>query len=222
MAKTAEELQVELDKVAANNKQLLKDLKTTQQKFKSFENVDLEALTKAATELEDLKAKKLEDEGEYKKLYEQQVEDHKKELAKGNDKASDLSKELAKTRKESGVAIALASVGTVPELAESAQIVLLSKAGVTDDGKVVVGDKPIDEYVKEWAKSDSGKHFIAAGDGGGGGGGSDDDDGNTKAAGYFKKGSSTWNLTEQAKIRRSDPALAETLTKQGMKTDKAE
>lgn len=38
-----------------------------------------------------------------------------------------------------------------------------------EDRKVVIGDKPLSDYIKEWAGSDSGKKFVAAPINGGGG-----------------------------------------------------
>ena len=69
----------------------------------------------------------------------------------------------------------------------------------------------IGELVGEFKVNETFAGAFAADNGGGGGGG---DDGRGGGPNPFKKGSPDYNLTEQAKMRNSNPELAEQLSKQ--------
>jgi hypothetical protein len=81
---------------------------------------------------------------------------------------------------DNGLSDALAKNGVKPELSAAAKALIASR-GVSvkvdgDNRSAVIGDKSVSDYVSEWAKSDEGKHFVAAqqntGGGATGGGGS--------------------------------------------------
>ena len=73
---------------------------------------------------------------------------------------------------ENGLSAALTAVGVPKEFLKAAQSMLKAGAVVVADGEnrvAKVGDKPLSDFVKEWAATDEGKHFIsAAGNSGGG------------------------------------------------------
>jgi hypothetical protein len=72
---------------------------------------------------------------------------------------------------ENGLTAALVEANVAPEFMEAARAMLAPTVTVKVDGdnrNAVVGDKPVLDYVKEWAVSDKGKHFVKAPANGGG------------------------------------------------------
>lgn len=79
---------------------------------------------------------------------------------------------------ENGLTEALLKAKVKPELSKAVRAMLSGQVSLVADGDTRVakiGDKPLDVFVDEWAKSDEGKHFVSApanhGGGAGGGGG---------------------------------------------------
>lgn len=85
---------------------------------------------------------------------------------------------------ESGLTSALVEANVAPQFMEAAKAMLGKAVTVKVDGDnrtPVVGDKSLGDYVKEWAASEAGKHFVTApGNGGGGANGSPQGGGGTK------------------------------------------
>jgi vacuolar-type H+-ATPase subunit E/Vma4 len=84
--------------------------------------------------------------------------------------------------KDNGLSDALVKAGVTAPMMPAVKAMLEKQVSIVADGdtrKAVVGDKPLTDYVAEWAASDAGKHFVAApvnsgggapgGSGGGGG-----------------------------------------------------
>lgn len=109
-----------------------------------------------------------------------------------------------------GLTGALDEINVKPELRKAAMALLRTNADIDDDGKISLGDKPLSDAIKEWAKSDEGKAFIANGSSGGGanGGGKNPTGGDKNP--WAKE---NWNLTEQGKIYKADPARARELAR---------
>lgn len=74
---------------------------------------------------------------------------------------------------ENGLTAALAEANVAPHFMEAARALLGKQVTVKVDGdnRTAVGpsDKPLGEFVKEWAASEAGKHMVAAPANGGGG-----------------------------------------------------
>jgi len=210
MAKTELELAVEAAVKAATeglvskNTELLGKLKTANEGLVKIEGLDIAALTSASEELAKLKADKLEADGEYKKMYDQQKIDNKTTIDKLTLSNTELVTNLANSTKTNALSTALLGSKIKPELHDVAVATLLDKVAVGKDGVPVVGDKSVVDYVKDWATTDVGKHFIISGKSGGGGDGSED--GNLDASEkFFDKKNAAYNLTEQSKIATSNP-----------------
>lgn len=199
--------------LASKNAELLKDLKNQKEAFSEFEGVNIKELKSAADELKKIKDKKLEEDGEYKKMYEIMKNDHATEVEKLQNANKDLEAKLHDTTKSNALATALVTVNVIPELADVAVSTLKDKVAIDDAGNPIVGDKPVADYIKTWAATDVGKHFIRSGNSGGGGNGSEGGgvDSNTK---YFDPKSKDFNLTAQAKLANSDPEAYKALKKQ--------
>ena len=59
-----------------------------------------------------------------------------------------------------------------PEMMEAVKALLSGQVNIKVDGETrvaILGDKPLNDAVSEWAKSDKGKHFVAAPENQGGG-----------------------------------------------------
>lgn len=90
-----------------------------------------------------------------------------------NSRANNLTKTTA-------IQKALAANKISDDLREAAEALIGSKTEVQVDGDnvaVMVGDKTIDDYVKEWSASDAGKRFVTAPVNGGGNADGDGDGG---------------------------------------------
>lgn len=74
---------------------------------------------------------------------------------------------------ENGLTAALVEAKVAPHFMEAARALLGKQVAVKVDGdnRTAVGpnDKPLGEFVKEWAASEAGKHYVAAPANGGGG-----------------------------------------------------
>jgi hypothetical protein len=66
---------------------------------------------------------------------------------------------------DNGLSEALLKNGIKPEMTKAVKALLSSQVTLKTEGDkrmAVVGDKPLGDFVTEWAKSDEGKHFVAA------------------------------------------------------------
>ena len=186
------------------NKTLMKETKDAKALLKKFDGVDLEALQKASTDLTELRANKRKEEGDYKKLYEDQQAQHKTSSEASITELADTKKTLATERRSNALTLALVENHVKPELVSSAVTILDGNVAVTDEGVVMAGDKTVTEFVKEWSVGDVGKSFVTDANSGGGANG-DGGSGNTDAA-FFDPNSASFNRTEQGKIATADPA----------------
>ncbi len=187
------------------NKDLLNETKAAKALAKKFEGIDVDALQKAAKDLELIQQNKSKEEGDYKKLYEDQQAQHKTDTTASATALSEANSTLSKERRTNALTQALVENHVKPELVSSAAQLLDSNIAITDEGVAMAGDKTVSEFVKEWTTSnDVGKNFTTQANSGGGanGGGGK---GNAEAA-FFDPNSPTFNLSEQSKIANADPA----------------
>jgi len=73
---------------------------------------------------------------------------------------------------DAGLTDSLAKQRVKPELMDAAKALLKTQAQIkAENGKyeAVIGDKALGEFIKEWATSDAGKHFVTADNNTGGG-----------------------------------------------------
>lgn len=168
------------------NSELLRELKEAR-KGRQIDPSELEKLEERIEQLQ----------GELKTA--QKESKAAKDLA---DKATkDLQTEQGFTQRllvENGLTAELTKNGvTNPAFIKAAQAILAGQAKIIVDGEqriAKIGDKTLAEYIPEWAKSDEGKHFVAApGNSGGGAGG-----GGSGGAGGEPKGKIDGNDAERA------------------------
>ena len=166
---TPEEIQAKIDAAVeeatnglkTKNAELLGEVK----KLKKGSAVDPVEVEKLESTIEELKTQLSESGKQVKKLT--------KDFETASNALKTESGFTEKLLKQNGLAAELAKNGvTNPALLEAAQALLGAHVQIVADGEnrmAKVGDKALDAYVKEWAGSDKGKHFVtAAGNSGGG------------------------------------------------------
>ena len=190
-----------IKRILAKNEELLAEAKAAKARARELEAAEAERKADIARKEEETAREK----GEWSKIEEGWKSKHSE--AEGNAllwKSKYLDREL-----DLGLTQALDAANVKPELRKAAMALLKSNAEVDDDGNVTLGDKPLAEAITAWAKSDEGKAFVANGSSGGGangGGKGGSGDKNPWAKDSF-------NLTEQGKIYKADPARARELAK---------
>ncbi len=191
-----------LKRVLAKNEELLAEAKAAKARARELEAAEAERKAEAA--------KKEEDEARQKGEWTKIEEGYKAKLSEKEGEGLLWKSKYFDRELDLGLTTALDEINVKPELRKAAMALLRTTAEIDDDGKISLGDKPLSEAIKEWAKSDEGKAFIANGNSGGGanGSGKGNQGGDTNP---WAKG--TWNLTEQGKIYKADPNRARELAK---------
>jgi len=176
------------------NTELIGKLKKATTQLNGFVDVDLKQLAKDSKTLKALQKKQDEAENNYKKLYGQQTDQHKTDTDKLTSERDTARKEVKTLKKTTKLQTALVEHHVDPVMMQAAEGMLLP------------------EILKSWAETDVGKRFVTDGNSGGGAGG---DGGRHPAneAKYFDKASKEYNLTKQAAINKTNPALYQKLAK---------
>jgi len=142
-----EELKTEKEAMKAKNAELLAEVKKEKQKSRE---VDVDAYHKALDELDNVKAENAKLSGELKL----KAKDSEKLLAQLCEKDSTLQKLII----DDGLTNALTSAGVVPELMPAVKALLRGQAQLKDN-QAVINDKPLADFMTEWATTD-GKAYI--------------------------------------------------------------
>lgn len=201
---------------------LQKDIKKFKKQLKDFDGIDPVEHTKIKTELQNLKDKTGKDETDAEKRIRVMRDQHETEMKDLKESVSKLKKAGKKSKKESQknflekeLAKALAKAGIKKTLISAAERILKPDVVVTiENGKMkaIAGDKSLKDHVKDWAKSEEGKHFIKApSNKGGNANGGDDSKSENDYEKYFK--SKTKNITKQILLKKSNPDLHDKLSK---------
>lgn len=132
-----------------------------------------------------------------------------RDLDKALERADAAERQLHTLLVENGLSEALSRAQVAPSLLDAAKALLLRqhKAEIVDGRALIDGDE-IADFVNGWADGDAGRHFVAAPHSGGGG--AEAKPGGAGLAGNanpFAKGRD-FNLTEQMRLQREDPARA--------------
>lgn len=199
---TLEELQAKVkelaesnDALASKNRELLTEVKTFKAKARGAE-IDPAEFEQLKSELEETRSALSKAE----KLAKAETEKLSKALA---EKDGALQKFLI----DGGLSDALAKAGVAPQFMDAAKALLRQNAQIkAEDGnyQALMGDKPLVDAIKEWASSETGKHFVLATRNSGGGAPGSNQGATTKA---FKDMSSE----ERTALYRKDPAQYEQL-----------
>ena len=158
LKKQVSDLQAEKEAMNAKNKELLSEVKKL--KAKNSDAVEAEKYAELEAKYDELKA----ENDKLAKKYDADTKKLNADLANAN---GSLNKYLI----DAGLSDNLAKAGVKAEFLEAAKALLRGNASLKDDKgelKAYIADKPISEFVSEWAQKD-GKAFIAAPQGQGGG-----------------------------------------------------
>lgn len=200
---TLEELKAQVDALresnealASKNRELLGEVKIAKAKAKGAE-IDPEEHARLQQSVEELQSK-----------LDTTLRTSKTETEKLTKALADKDGALQKHLIDGGLSEALAKAKVKPELMDAAKALLRANAGIAVDGasyKALMGDKPLQDAVAEWASGDQGKHFVLADANAGGGatGG-----GNSGGSGKSFK---TMTSEERVALYRTDPARYEQL-----------
>lgn len=124
------------------------------------------------------------------------------------------SRQVSALIAENAVLTALHAVDVKADLFGAAQALIGRRVTVEDaaDGmRAVVDGKPVADFVREWSETPEGRNFIRARLSAGGGGAGRSPSRGAKARGAFADNPwarTTWNLTRQGQILRTDAGLA--------------
>ena len=160
LEKQVGDLQAEKEAMSAKNKELLSEVKKL--KAKNSDAVDAEKYAELESKFDELKS-------ENDKL----VKKYDADVKKLNADLSTANGSLNRYLIDAGLSDNLAKAGVKAEFLEAAKALLRGQASLKDEKgelKAYIADKPISEFVSEWAQKD-GKAFIAAPQGQGGGAG---------------------------------------------------
>ena len=160
LEKQVSDLQAEKEAMSAKNKELLGEIKKL--KAKNNDAVDAEKYAELESKFDELKS----ENDKLVKKYDADVKKLNADLSTDN---GSLNRYLI----DAGLSDNLAKAGVKAEFLEAAKALLRGQASLKDEKgelKAYIADKPISEFVSEWAQKD-GKAFIAAPQGQGGGAG---------------------------------------------------
>lgn len=154
-----------------------------------------EELAKAQEALKEIEDAKLKDEANWQEL-------EGRLRAEMNEKESVLkstNESLTNTIIGERLTSELLAAGVAPHFLEAVKAMLRSQVAL-EENKAVAEGQPLNEYIKAWAESDTGKHFVAAPDNSGGGAPGSK---NSKPVSKKFNEMSSQELTE---LHRTDPA----------------
>jgi hypothetical protein len=172
--------------IQSKNDELLGKLSKSKEGLGQSES-EVEALRMFKTNAEIQTAEDSKNWEETKRLME---EKHQSAIDKLSEQAQNSGQLVEKLLIVEGLNKALDSVRVNPALKSGAEAILRTQVVITD-GKAMVGEKSLSEYVEEWSQTDSGKAFCLATSNSGGGAGGGSSEGS----------SSTSNLEGADKVR---------------------
>jgi hypothetical protein len=184
-----DELIQSVDALTESNKGLKGDLAKAKAKAKGAE-IDPEEHAALKLQVEELTDKLGKAEGL-----------SKKEIEKLTKNLSEKDGALQKYLIDANLTESLAKAGVKPEFMDASKALLKSSAIIkADNGEFVpmIADKPLTEYVTEWAKGDQGKHFIAAP--ANSGGGAEGGTGGSQGKEYQSKPVKDWTPAQKAEF----------------------
>jgi predicted nuclease with TOPRIM domain len=144
-----EDLKNQVEATNAKNKELLTELKTARNKNKE---VDTDAYYKALDEVDNLKA-------ENAKLN-QTLGLKSKEVEKLSTTLNELDTNLKTTKLENTLNEELSKLGLKPTSLRLVKAALKAESKFGEDGSVLIGDKPVNDYLKEWSATEEARDAM--------------------------------------------------------------
>jgi hypothetical protein len=215
---TQEQVDAALDKetkgLKAKHEELMDELKDLKRTHKQFEGLDPEEIKETLRAAKEAENKRLEAEGDWKKLRDQMREDHAKEIQKRDAQIDSLTKGMDETRTQVAIDSAMKEAKIAPQFADTVEAFLKTKIVLTGKGEArtaVIGDKSPGDFLKEYVGTDNGKHYVLADSNSGGG-----SPGGRKGSGSPDNpfDPEKPNITKQMEVMKTDPQRAKTLQQQ--------
>lgn len=153
-----EELKAGNASLAKKNAEILDEMKQERKKNRESD-IDSTKYYELQDKFDELK--------EHSKKLEHDLKGRDKEVEKLSQSNESLNSNLHNVIVDGGLTESLAKVGVQPHFMDATKALLKGQVSIVDN-KAVVGDKPLTEFMTEWA-SDAGKHYIGAADNSGGG-----------------------------------------------------
>lgn len=149
----------------SKNQELLDKLSSTKAKAHEGQSAAEElAAIKALQEQRELEAKQ-----QYDNALKLNAEKYTKQIEELTGKVSAYESEKRESMISGSIAEALKEARVSPLHLDYVTTYFKTQAGLSDDGKVMIGDKSLSDTIKEWAETDSGKAVRLAPDNSGGG-----------------------------------------------------
>lgn len=143
--------------------------------------------------------------GNYEKAQKMTAAEFEKKEKSYLDKLAAIEEQNTKLLVDGGISQQLDAINILPALKPAAMALLKSQAKL-EEGQALIEGKPLADFIKEWANTDAGKAFVRAPDNSGGGA----QGGGTNTKGIKNPFSKEhFNLTDQARLIRENPAEAE-------------
>ena len=191
-----EDLKNQVEATNAKNSELLKDLRNAKNKNKEL---DIDTYNKVLDENDNLKSEVSKLNGTIKQK-EIEVQKLSTSFQEVNGKLEQLSYDDAITKVVDGLKLA----GNKQAIAKK----LLKAEATFKDGALSFGDKSVDDFIKDWTSpTGEGYMFLEGTQHSGGGASGGSHTGSIDVSKYFDRNSSEFNLTKQAEILKSNPAL---------------
>lgn len=160
------ELQARVDKLAGKNDELLGEVKAERDKRRQAEAAAKEAEDAARAKAEEAAAKS----GDVESLRKQLETKHQAVLEAERARAEEVSGQLHRLVIDGGIRDALAKAQVAPQLAKGAALAFRDGRSIeVKDGAAWVDGVPLADAVTEWAASEDGSAYKAAGHASGGG-----------------------------------------------------
>lgn len=194
--KTAAELEAmreSIRKLEAKNKELLDEKRKAK-----------EAAEAAEAAREEAEAEKAKAAGDLATLEKSIAAKFEKQLAKLSQERDSLASQLNTVVVDNGLTQALVKANVAPHYQDAVAALIRAKHKIEiQDGAAIVDGKPLTDFVTDFAKSDTGKHYVAAPNNQGGGA-----TGSLGMSGTPQFTKDNFNMTAFGQLAKSNPAEA--------------
>ncbi|CTQ45752.1 hypothetical protein [Roseibium aggregatum] len=212
-----------IEPINAKKNEILDEKKKLQAKLEAFDGVDPEEFKALKAAMAEKAEEDAKEKGDWQAILDQRETKYQTQLEKVTTELTGRAERAEKFAKDLIVKTELTSALVKAKVSEpfmgAVEMLLRDKITVSEDEAKgfkafaeIDGDHVnVAEFVRLWSESEEGKHFVSAPANGGGGGGVKPG-ANSGRSNPWKADSK--NLTEQAKILRTDRALARQLQRE--------
>jgi hypothetical protein len=199
------------------NTTLLGKVQTLTERMEKFDGIDptvYEGLVDFKKEHDDKRRKQMNKDGDHDQIIAEMKKDHATSDEKKDAQITAQAATIRTQARTTAVNTAMDKANIIGDLRGAFSDHIGARISVTGEGdetKVTVGDKSVDEFVKEYVGTDTGKHFVTADKNSGGGSGGDGGGGGLKGNPLKDDKAS---LTDLGALMRTDPTKAKAMMKE--------